>query len=88
MANSTNKRSVKPLLETPAFPVTQDTILAYSGNSRQRRKAWRADSARIIAACHAKHIGISANGIGQQVIVKNLFGHVSAVVEVLSDIEY
>jgi len=79
---NSNRRKVSQLIETPQFPITQETILVYSGNAKQRRRAWRVDALRIVSACHDKQIGISEKGNGQQVTIKKLIGHVGEVFKV------
>jgi len=66
------------MLETPEFPVEQTALLAYSGNARQRRKAWRKDSRRITEACNEAGIG-TPSGIGKNIHVRDLVGHVCEV---------
>ena len=66
------------LVETPAYPAEQTALLAYSGNARQRRKAWRKDSRRIAEACKEAGIGTPA-GNGKTIQIDNLIGRVCEV---------
>lgn len=66
------------LVETPAYPAEQTALLAYSGNARQRRKAWRKDSRRITEACNEAGIG-TTDGDGKTIQIDDLIGHVCEV---------
>lgn len=66
------------LVETPAYPAEQTALLAYSGNARQRRTAWRKDSRRITEACKEAGIG-TPEGNGKTIYIHNLIGHVCEV---------
>ena len=56
----------------------QTALLAYSGNARQRRKAWRKDSRRITEACKEAGIG-TPEGNGKTIQIDDLIGHVCEV---------
>ena len=71
-------KDISGMLETPEFPVEQTALLAYSGNARQRRTAWRKDSRRITEAC--KEAGIwTPVGNGKTIQIDDLIGHVCEV---------
>lgn len=71
-------KDISGMLETPEFPVEQTALLAYSGNARQRRKAWRKDSRRITEACKEAGIG-TPEGNGKTIQIDDLVGHVCEV---------
>jgi len=71
-------KDISGMLETPEFPVEQAALLAYSGNARQRRNAWRKDSRRITEACKEAGIGTPA-GNGKTIQIDDLIGHVCEV---------
>ena len=71
-------KDISGMLEMPEFPVEQAALLAYSGNARQRRKAWRKDSRRITEACKGAGIG-TPSGNGKTIQIDNLVGHVCEV---------
>lgn len=64
-------KDISGMLETPEFPVEQTALLAYSGNARQRRKAWRKDSRRITEACKEAGIG-TPEGNGKTIQIDDL----------------
>ena len=72
-------KDISGMLETPEFPVEQTALLAYSGNARQRRKAWRKDSRLIIeASCNEAGVG-TPEGYGKTIQIDDLVGHVCEV---------
>ena len=71
-------KDISGMLEMPEFPVEQAALLAYSGNARQRRKAWRKDSRRITEACKGAGIG-TPEGNGKTIQIDDLVGHVCEV---------
>jgi len=71
-------KDISGMLERPEFPVEQTALLAYSGNARQRRTAWRKDSSRITEACKQAGIG-TPEGNGKTIYIHNLIGHVCEV---------
>lgn len=70
-------KDTSELVETLAS-AKQTALLAYSGNARQRRKAWRKDSRRITEACKQAGIG-TPEGNGKTIYIHNLIGHVCEV---------